>query len=99
MRWPRKGILIRLAIYLPIIGYLAWSAFGKWRAEREASEAAELETVEPGDTPYRQKIKMPDGTEREVTIVTPEQAEQMLGSKAGAADNGKADGPAHPAGD
>ncbi len=27
MKLPRKGILIRLGIYLPIIGYLAWQAF------------------------------------------------------------------------
>lgn len=27
MKLPRKGILIRLGIYLPIIGVLAWQAF------------------------------------------------------------------------
>ena len=27
MKLPRKGILIRLGIYLPIIGCLAWQAF------------------------------------------------------------------------
>lgn len=27
MKLPRKGILIRLGIYLPIIGFLAWQAF------------------------------------------------------------------------
>ena len=96
MRWPRKGILIRILIYVPIIGYLAWSAAAKWRAEREISEdAVELDTIEPGETPYRQQVKMPDGTTREVTIVTPEQAEQMLGGKAGQADEAAA----QPAGD
>ena len=96
MRWPRKGILIRILIYVPIIGYLAWAAAGKWRAEREATEgAAELDTIEPGETPYRQKIKMPDGTEREVTIVTPEQAEEILGGKPGQVDHAAAE----PAGD
>jgi len=40
MRWPRKGILIRLCIYVPLLAYFGWGALVKCTAESAPSSAA-----------------------------------------------------------
>ncbi len=72
MKLPRKGILIRLAIYLPIIGALVI-----WRAcyfDRE-------EIVEPASAPAEpgreRTIAGPDGQEFKVIEITPDEAKAM----------------------
>lgn len=69
MKLPRKGILIRLGIYLPIIGFLAWQAF----FANDKSQPA------PQDAPPRnvRTFSGPDGKEIKVIEVTPEQAKAM----------------------
>ena len=82
MRWPRKGILIRLLIYGPIIGFLAYQALEKYRTEREVTEtdvAPLQEDVEDKLEPYKKVIEMPDGSKQEIIQLTPEQAEEILG--------------------
>ena len=84
MRWPRKGILIRLLIYGPIIGYLGYQAVEKFRAEREVTEADAPaapggQDVEDKLEPYKKTIEMPDGSKQEIIQLTPEQAEEILG--------------------
>lgn len=74
VRWPRKGILIRLCIYLPLVGYFGWRAFDRWWTERHPP-AIEQDPLDP----YRRKILLPDGSEQEVIELTREQAEQLLG--------------------
>ncbi|MEM6294382.1 MAG: hypothetical protein AAGA54_24120 [Myxococcota bacterium] len=69
MKWPRRGILIRLAIYLPIIGYLSYQAFFAGEKEPEPPPAADQPTV--------RTLSGPDGKEFKVIEVTPEQAEAM----------------------
>ena len=72
MRMPSKGVLIRLAIYLPIIGFLAWRAFAPSKVEDAPGEIA------PED--YKsQTFTTEDGKKLEVIQVTPEQAEKMMG--------------------
>jgi len=86
MPWPRKGILIRLLIYGPIIGFLSYQALEKYRTEREVTET-DVAGAEPpsGDDvedklePYKKVIEMPDGTKQEIIQLTPEQAEEILG--------------------
>ena len=39
MKLPRKGILIRLGIYLPIIAVLAWQAFARNKPQPPPEEA------------------------------------------------------------
>jgi len=51
MRWPRKGILIRLCIYVPLIGYLGWSAWSK-----HTQEPAPVPEVAPGQFPPSVKV-------------------------------------------
>ena len=80
MRWPRKGILIRLAIYIPIIGYLGWQAIEKWRSERAVMEHAPQSHEEELDK-HKRVIQLPDGRTQEVYELSPEQAERILGTK------------------
>jgi hypothetical protein len=71
MRMPSKGVLIRLAIYLPIIGFLAWRAFAPSEPEPQpAPEAQEMPT---------RTFTTEDGKKIEVIQVTPEQAQKMMG--------------------
>jgi hypothetical protein len=74
VRLPRRGILIRLCIYLPLVGYFGWRAFDRWWLERHPP-AAEQDPLDP----YRRKIVLPDGSEQEVIELTREQAEQLIG--------------------
>jgi hypothetical protein len=74
VRWPRRGVLIRLLVYGPILGYLGWHAIERWRAQREADAA-----VEQPSEPRKRTVTFPDGSQHEVLELTPEQAEQMLG--------------------
>lgn len=82
MRWPRKGILIRLAIYIPVIGFLGYNAWLKYQARSAAEEAA----TSPAPDPAKQELErhkrvytMPDGSKQDVYELTPEEAERLLG--------------------
>lgn len=79
MRWPRKGVLIRLAIYVPLLTYFGWGAIQSCRARQDAERAQAQESTEDRLAPYKREIEMPDGTKREIYELTPEQAEQILG--------------------
>ena len=78
MKLPPKRVLIRLCIYLPIIAYLAWSAFAKDGGTDSAAEdgAREQADVQRRDLP-RRTLTADDGSSFEVIEVTPEQAKQM----------------------
>lgn len=70
MKLPRKGILIRLAIYLPVIGFLAWRVF----FARGEEAPAPVEPEPPGNV---RTIAGPDGKEFKIIEVTPEEAKAM----------------------
>lgn len=78
MRLPRKGILIRLCIYVPLLTYLSWRAFDHWRSKGEATADAASE-LDRKLAPHKRVITLPDGTQQEVVELTPEQAEAILG--------------------
>ena len=85
MRWPRKGILIRLAIYIPVIGFLGYNAWQKYRARSAAQEAAEAPAVDPRREEleqHKREYTMPDGSKQQVYELTPEEAERLLGTPA-----------------
>ena len=71
MKLPRKGILIRLAIYLPlIIGLLIWQLFFNERPQPQPESPA----------PSKGKVHTfegPEGKEFKVIEITPEQAKEM----------------------
>jgi len=76
MRWPRRGILIRLCIYVPLIAILGW------RARGGCSQEATMEPESVAEDPFarhRRVIKLPDGTQQEILELTPAEAEAMLG--------------------
>jgi len=77
MRWPRRGILIRLAIYVPVIAFLAWRAQGG--CEQRGGTEAKDDELEQKLAPHRKTITLPDGTQQEVVELTQEEAEQILG--------------------
>lgn len=78
MRLPRRGVLIRLFIYIPLIGFLGWRAYQARCGEPEQAVEPEAPTDDPL-APYRKTIVLPDGTQQEIVEMTPEQAEAVLG--------------------
>lgn len=79
MRLPRKGILIRLCIYVPVLGYLSYRAFDRWWVERHPQAATAPDELEQKLAPHRRTITLPDGTQQSIVELTPEQAEELLG--------------------
>ncbi len=77
MRLPRKGILIRIAVYGTLIGYFGWQAYEKREADQAAKKVVDDPSVTPGST---RSFTMPDGRTIEVLEVTPEQAKTMFGN-------------------
>ncbi len=77
MRLPRKGILIRFAIYGLLFGYFGWQAVSHYLAEQEAEASAAGSSAE--DELPRRAYTLPDGRSIEVLEITPEQAERMYG--------------------
>ena len=78
MRLPRRGVLIRLFIYVPLIGFLGWRAYEARCGEPEVATEPEGGAEDPL-APYRKTIVLPDGTQQEIVEMTPEQAEAVLG--------------------
>jgi hypothetical protein len=76
MRWPRRGILIRLAIYVPLIAFLAWRAQGG--CDNSATMTKD-DAMEQKLAPHRKVITLPDGTQQEIVELTAEEAEAILG--------------------
>lgn len=71
MRLPRKGILIRLCIYLPLLAFFGWKAYQRYQSEQAAERAApELEGT-------KRVITGPDGKPIEYFEITEEQAKKM----------------------
>lgn len=76
MRWPRRGILVRLVIYVPVIAFLAWRAQGGCEARQSPPEP---DSLEQRLAPHRKVITLPDGTQQEIVELTREEAEALLG--------------------
>lgn len=72
MRWPRKGILIRLLIWPPILGYAVWSAFFR---EREPAPPPVVEQP----VGKKRTIEGPDGKTFQIIELTPEEYEAQYG--------------------
>ena len=67
----RRGIVIRLCLYLPVIGYLSWRAVERWQDEQRALSIDEA--------PKKQTIVLPDGSSQAIVELTPEQADALFG--------------------
>jgi hypothetical protein len=77
VRLPRRGILIRLAIYLPILAFLSWRAGQKWWAEQHPEPTQD--PLEMKLAPHKTMITLPDGSQQAVYEMTQSEAEEILG--------------------
>lgn len=71
MRLPRKGILIRLCIYVPLLAYFGWAAYQRYRTE-QAEQSAPVQFE--GD---KKVVPLGDGRTIEVYEISEDQARQM----------------------
>ncbi|HVI00033.1 MAG TPA: hypothetical protein VM869_15050 [Enhygromyxa sp.] len=72
-RKPRLGIIIRLAIYLPLLGFFGWRAWDRFTTERDAADEVFRERVGAWLEHPPQTIVLPNG--EALPMMTPEQAE------------------------
>ena len=79
MRLPRKGILIRLLIYVPLIGFFGWRAYERYAEQRKADSEAAAADQELDHK--RRTVTLPDGRTQEILVVTPEEAERLMNLK------------------
>ncbi|RMG98200.1 MAG: hypothetical protein D6705_06610 [Deltaproteobacteria bacterium] len=94
MRLPRRAILIRILIYGPLLGYFGWRAYERYAtardAERRAAERdAEIRRILDEQS---QTVTLPDGTTKQIPVITPEQARKLWGIEvpAGHGEGGEA---------
>ena len=71
MRLPQRGIVIRLFIYIPLIGFLGWRAMNAGCAP-DTIEAEPEPNLEDQLAPHRKTITLPDGTQQEIVELTPQ---------------------------
>jgi hypothetical protein len=95
MNLPRKGILIRLFIYVPLLGFFGWQAYQRYRAEQTVEQDAKAAPELEG---RKTKFTLPDGKSVEVVEISEEQARQM-GLEPGRGGSAEAPAKAAPAGD
>ena len=72
-RKPRLGIIIRMAIYVPLLGFFGWRAWERFSNEREAADEVFREHVGQWLEHPPQTIMLPNG--EALPMLTPEQAE------------------------
>ena len=72
-RKPRLGIIIRLVIYVPLLGFFGWRAWDRFATEREAADEVFRERVSAWLEHPPQTIMLPNG--EALPMMTPEQAE------------------------
>jgi hypothetical protein len=72
-RKPPLGVLIRLAIYLPLLGFFGWRAWERFASERVAADEVFRERVSGWLEQPQRVILLPNG--ETLPMLTPEQAE------------------------
>lgn len=72
-RKPPLGILIRVAIYVPLLGFFGWRAWERFATEREAADEVFRAHVSAWLEQSQQVIMLPNG--EALPMLTPEQAE------------------------
>lgn len=72
-RKPRVGIILRVAIYVPLLGFFGWRAWERFSSEREAADEVFRERVGQWLANPPQTILLPNG--EALPMLTPEQAE------------------------
>jgi hypothetical protein len=72
-RKPRLGLILRLAIYVPLLGLFGWRAWERFSIEREGADEIFRERVSAWLEHPPETITLPDGSA--LPMLTPEQAE------------------------
>lgn len=88
----RRGLTIRLLIFVPLLAYFGYGAYQKWRNERDeaASYAAAAEAASARDVELKgatRSVVLQDGRSIDIVELTPEQAERLHGIKLPPADD------------
>jgi len=82
MAWTRRGLIIRLVLYVPLFVILGWRAYVRCDAaapdETEAASEGE-DDLRDKLAPHRKMVTLPDGTQQEIVELTPQEAEEILG--------------------
>ncbi|MCA9685641.1 MAG: hypothetical protein KC457_25920, partial [Myxococcales bacterium] len=68
----RMGVLVRLAIYVPLLGFFGWRAWDRFQVEREASDQEFRTRIQDRLQQPPQVIMLPNG--ESMQVITPEQA-------------------------
>ena len=79
----RRGLLIRLLIFVPLFAYFGYGAYQKWRSENEYAHA-EAEAAAAREVELRgatRSVTLHDGRSIDIVELTPEQAERLHGIK------------------
>lgn len=94
----RRGLLIRLLIFVPLFAFFGYGAYQKWRNERaqEQIEADEASAREAELKDATHSVKLQDGRSIDIVELTPEQAERLHGIKLPPPPDAKADAKAPP---
>ena len=88
----RRGLIIRLLIFVPLFGYFGYGAYKKWRGEQEEQAAQSAREVELKAA--TKSVTLHDGRSIDIVELTPEQAERLHGIKLPPPEDAKAPAPA-----
>lgn len=72
---PRIGIILRLCIYIPLLGFFGWQALDRFQRARDEADSAfrrqlDRRMLDGGDV-----ITLPNG--QQMQVITPERAREL----------------------
>ena len=74
---PRLGVVVRLAIYLPLLGFFGWQAMAKVQATGEAADERFRASVQRWVQHPPKTIVMPNGETMPVLELSEDEAVEM----------------------
>ena len=74
---PRLGLLIRVAIYIPLLGFFGWQAFDKFQRQGDAADERFRTAVEQYVAHPPKTIMMPNGEAMPVLELSEDEAVEM----------------------
>lgn len=74
---PRLGIILRLLIYLPLLGFFGWRATRDFIDQRHAADEAFRASIQQWLQHQPRTIMMPNGEEMPVFELTEQEAVEM----------------------
>jgi len=71
----RLGMIVRAAIYIPLLSLFGWQAWDRFELSREASDDAFRTQIGAHTLEDGRVIQLPDG--QSMQVITPEQAREL----------------------